>query len=319
MRAAVVSFVLVALGGCNNPDPDWAKPCPQQRTPSMQVGSGASQYVPIAPAGVPIEVDTTGTYVWLGVSCQGLGPDVTVSCGVKDAANGDDLATLTSQAIQLAYDHTTDRDEAAGLVADVVDPGAAQQLVGRKVTVWADASGCGRSVHGETSTVISGFDTSTCQGCLDQTCGSQVAACDSECTAIQACLDAYCVNLSANASPDEVTCQAYCQSLHPMGKAAHVALVSCVQTSMCQPPCNGYSIDYDACVAAQNTGVCANLLAACSASPDCQNYKACVSGCGSWADCQRCAANHPAGEKLFESYDWCIESTCLTLGWVPHI
>ena len=318
MRAAALCL-LVVLGGCSTPDPDWAKPCAQQRAPSLEVGTGAAEFLPINDGGVSIEVDPSGTYLWLAVSCRGLGPDVTVSCSATDATSGSVVATGAGQPVQLTYNRATDRDEAGGIVASVVNPAAAQQLVGSTVILAAQAVGCGRTAQSQVSTKIAGFDATSCQGCLYAACGGQLALCDADCTSIQACLDSTCANLSALASPDEVTCQAYCQSLHPKGKAAHVALVSCVASSACQPPCNGYSIDYDACVAAQNTGLCANALVACTASSDCQAFKTCVTSCATFADCQRCATNHAAGEALFEAYEWCVERSCLTLGWLPHI
>jgi hypothetical protein len=274
---------------------------------------------------VPVEVDATGTYVWLGVSVQGFGPNVTVSGSIDDAASATQLAVLTETPVTLAYDHPTDRDVSAGLQLTVVPSLAGlysvETLVGKSVTLTADVVGCEKRMgHGHASAQISGFDVSTCQGCIFQACSAELVACDADCTAIQACLDTYCVELSALASPDEAECQVYCQGLYPNGKAKHVALVSCVQGSMCQPPCNGYSIDYDECVAAQNTGACMTAYAPCSGAPgDCTNYKTCVSGCSTWPDCQRCATTFPAGEMLYETYQSCLESTCLVLGWLPHM
>jgi hypothetical protein len=267
---------------------------------------------------VPIEVDTTGTYVWLAVSCVGLGQDVTVTTGI-DALDGGVLATMSGDAVQLSYDDGTRRDEAWALATQLVDPATADELVGQTVTLWAEASGCGRSARGSATTTISGYDTNVCQGCLAEACLPELAVCGADCIAIQACLDSYCVNLSASASPDEVTCQAYCQGLHPNGKQAHVAVASCVEASMCQPPCNGYSIDYDACQGAVNTGTCATASAACMASSDCQAFKACTSGCTSWSACEACGKSHPSGEMLFEAYNECVEGICLTLGWLPHL
>jgi hypothetical protein len=325
MRAAAV-LLLAGLGGCSTTDPDWAKPCAQQRAASMEIGTGAAGYLPIGSMGLPIEVNNVtgsnaGTFVFVGVSLQGLGPNVTVTYGLTDIATGAALTTSASQSVQLVYDQGSDRDEVAGLAADLVDPNGAVDLVDAGVTVWANAVGCGRTVKGTTASTIDGFDVTLCQGCVDQACLPQVQACGAECVAIQACLDARCVNLSAQASPDEAACQAFCQSQHPAGREAHVALAACVQASVCQPPCNGYSIDYDACVAAENVGVCAAPLAACTASAECQTYKTCVSTCTDWTSCQACAASTSAaaGETLYESYEACVEGPCLVLGWLPHI
>jgi hypothetical protein len=320
MRAAAICLALAA-SGCSKPDPDWAKPCAEQRKPSAEVGTGATEYVPIGPMGVPIEVDTNGTYVWLAISVQGLGPTVTVNGRIQDATTLAELASVTGQAVGLTYDRPNDRDVADGIQLALVKPSSAVTLIGRNVTLVADIMGCGgRMAHGQASTQIESFDTATCQGCLDQSCAAELAACDADCTSIQACLDAHCVELSALASPDEAACQVYCQGLYPNGKDKHVALVSCVQASACQPPCNGYSIDYDECVATQNTSnACQGAYAPCSAaSGPCPSYKACVSTCSTWAECQSCAAANPTGAMLYETYQSCVESTCLVLGWLPH-
>jgi hypothetical protein len=334
MRAAAATLALaLGLGGCNNPDPDWSKPCAQQRPPSVQVGTGDTEFVPIGMTGVPIEVDSTGTYVWLGVSVQGFGPTVTVSGTIDDASTMTELATLTSTTVSLAYDHASDRDLYSGfqlaVVPSLAGPYSVETLVGKSVTVTADVVGCEKRMgHGQVSTQISSFDVSTCQGCIFQACSAELGACDDDCTAIQACLDTYCVELSALASPDEAACQGYCQNLHPNGKAKHVALVGCVQASMCQPPCNGYSIDYDECAAAQiatatgaiGTGACATQYAPCSGSTgDCANFSNCMSDCSTWAECQHCATAHPTGAMQYEAYQSCVESTCLVLGWLPHM
>ena len=322
-----------ALGvACASQDPNWSRPCADEPDASLQVGGGQSEYLPLGDAGVPIEIDTTGTYIWLGVSCQGLGPNVTVTCSIEDTTTGTTVAACAGQAVSLNYDAAVDRDEGWGVIATISSPATVENLIGTNVVITANATGCGRTVQGKTSPSISGFDVGTCQGCLDAACGPEVAACGADCVAIQACLDAYCVHLSALASPDEVTCQTWCQGQHPAGKEVHIALVSCVTASACQPPCNDYSIDYDACVAAVNTASCATTYAACNASADCQTYKDCTSACTTWPTCQQCAtappkggldagvdgAAPPSGEALFEAYEACVEATCLTLGWLPH-
>jgi hypothetical protein len=328
MRAVAATLALaLGLGGCNKPDPDWAKPCAEQRAPSVQVGTGDTEFVPIGTMGIPIEVDATGTYVWLGVSVQGFGPTVTVSGSIADASSMTQVAALTSTTVSLAYDHGIDRDLYSGLqlavVPSLAGPYSVESLVGKNVTLTADVVGCKRTGHGHVATQISGFDVATCQGCLFEACSAELGACDADCTALQACLDTYCVELSALASPEEAECQLYCQSLHPSSKAKHVALVNCVQASMCQPPCNGYSIDYDECAAAliaPTTGGCTAEYAPCSGTTgDCASFSSCVSTCSTWAACQHCAAAHPTGAMQYEAYQSCVESTCLVLGWLPHM
>jgi hypothetical protein len=327
MRAVAALLAFVFCGCKSNPDPDWSKPCAEQRPPSVEVGTGTTGFVRIDATGISIEVDNTGTYVWLGVSVQGFGPDVDVSGSIKDAKSAAELATLASTSRTLAYDQPSDRDVAAGLELVVTPTLAAplsiETIVGKDVTVSAQVSGCGaRKGSNEVATVISGFDTTTCQGCLYQACATQLAACDADCTAIQACLDTHCTGLSANGSSDEPTCVAYCEGLHPNGKANYVALAMCVQKSPCEPPCEAYPYDYNDCLNVQNaegTGPCWNAYEPCSAaSGDCVSYTSCINGCTTWAGCQACAKQSPAGEMLYEAYESCIENACLVLAALPQ-
>jgi hypothetical protein len=176
---------------------------------------------------------------------------------------------------------------------------------------------------------VSGFDTTTCLGCLSDACTPELAACDEDCIGIQACLDARCTSLSAKASPDETACQLYCESLYPSAKVQALAnLAHCIQTTHCFPPCFDYPFDFKQCGLHQDTGACSDAKAACTADPNCTAYQACASKCASWGACQACAttpglgagAPDPAlGEALFESYRRCIERTCIAPGWVVHL
>jgi hypothetical protein len=155
------------------------------------------------------------------------------------------------------------------------------------------------------------------------------AACDAECWAIQACIDAVCFNLSARSSPDEGACQAYCQGLHPTGKANHLAYVDCANNetpspeagASCTPPCLGAPKAYDACVAQASLASCKPEADACAASSDCQTYEACASGCATFADCEACAqsVSGAAGEEVFETLQLCLAHRCLAEEWLPHL
>jgi hypothetical protein len=177
-----------------------------------------------------------------------------------------------------------------------------------------------------------------CASCLDHECAAEKAACGADCYAIQACLDSVCFNLSAIASADEGLCQRYCQGLHSTGVPAHLAYVNCAYTQpqtvdggtgdagpidggtiTCLPPCLGYPYDYDLCVAAESAGPCKPALEACDASSECKAYEACAGACTSLAVCQACAvAGGDAGEALYESYQLCLDRSCLAQGWLPH-
>ncbi len=337
-----------ALASCAPTDPDLSKPCGQRRTADVEMGIGQFQFVPLGAQGPLLDTDLQqGDYVWLGIGCQGLGPDVTVSFGITDTTTGAELSlTSGDRPPPLTYDTSTDRDEAPGLQA-YFDPGVdTKALVGRAVTLWADVSdSChATAVRGEKASRIEGFDISTCVGCLDEQCYPEMYACDqADCASLQGCLDTYCLNLSAIGSPDEDACQAFCQGEHAAAKNPHIALVACVEATTCstltcfdnpiasapdaqvcfnQPPCFSYSIDYRHCVNQQNdpaTGPCKDLLAACANSPDCKSYQTCLAGCTSWTACQKCASDHAQGEMLLEQYQTCVEKTCLAEGWLPHL
>lgn len=166
-----------------------------------------------------------------------------------------------------------------------------------------------------------GGDTSVaCASCLDMICSTELAACDSDCIALQACLDTVCFNLSATASADEGACQVHCQDLHPASKQLHLDVVNCAQGGKSQPPCAGYSYDYDKCKAREDGGNCASKLMACTNSNDCLNYKACASTCKTLTDCLACGntASGMAGLMIYADYYSCIETTCLAEGWLPN-
>jgi hypothetical protein len=280
------------------------------------------------------------------VGTQGLGPSVQIEFGVQTDLlllaqgrrsmapgvtldGGVPLSAPSGQVPEvLSYDSSLDLDVWYGLQAFFQLPAQgianAAQLVNQRVILWArvtDGANCYKApIEAAIPTTIGGFDTSTCVGCLAQTCAPQLAACDQDCFGIQACLDTYCVNLSTIASPDEVACQAWCQSQHPAGKDAHVALVGCVQSSMCQPPCFGYSIDYRHCTGLEDdtNGPCYAQATAC-AGGDCLAYKNCINACTTWASCQVCAQQYPAGEAQFEDHQLCLEQACFLQGWLPHM
>jgi hypothetical protein len=328
--AACAAFAALGAGsGCTPTDPDLERPCGSRRPPSVVMGTGSDQFLPVGAGGVLIETDPTlgFNYVWMAVACRGLGPDVNLTFGIDDVDTGLDLTTQLSQRVELTYDGDLDRDEVWGLIGQFhLDATSAlpntEALLNRPVSFWADATDAcyTKPIHGSATTLMTDFDPTTCMGCLSQQCGPELAACGAECLNIQACLDAYCDNLSALGSPDEDICQVWCQSQHPTGKKDHLAMVSCIQTTTCQPPCSGYSIDYNECTAAQETSACAAAKSAC-ATPDCQAYQTCTGACTTWPECQACAAGAggAAGEKVYEAYQLCLEQTCIAQSWLPHL
>jgi len=120
-------------------------------------------------------------------------------------------------------------------------------------------------------------------------------------------------------STEEGACQTHCQGLHPTGKAAHVKLVTCANTTVCEPPCVPYSFDYDQCVKAEVMGECKPAFDACNVSSDCVAYQGCASKCTKLADCLGCAMvpGGDMGEKLYEASQLCVEKKCIAEGWLP--
>jgi hypothetical protein len=157
-----------------------------------------------------------------------------------------------------------------------------------------------------------------CGACLDMQCSMEKAACNADCVAVQACIDAVCSHLSMIGSADEGACQVYCQTLHPAGKDAHLALANCVQTTACAG-CAAPPYDYEQCAAAQTAGCCKGAADACASSSDCTSYQACLSSCASASDCEKCGmGSGAAGLMLYQALQTCIEQTCIAEYWLPQ-
>jgi hypothetical protein len=151
------------LAGCPAPtDPDLEKPCASRRAPSVTVGTGSDQFQPIGGGGVLIQTGAQGgNHIWIGVSCRGLGPDVTLSYGIRNAT-GADVSGPLEQVVQLQWDQGSDTDQAAGIYGYLNPPGGypdLAKLVGQQVTIWADAAdGCHSTpIHAEAVATVTGF------------------------------------------------------------------------------------------------------------------------------------------------------------------
>lgn len=171
LRLLPLAFVLVplALAGCGpGDDPVLSKPCAQRGPASVIVGTGSDDYVD--PRGsVLLEVGPQGgEHIWMGLSCQGLGPRVGASYGVRDVATGIAISQANlAEALDLFYDGQQ-RDEAGGIYGYLLgwqdDPPpenpASGDLVGREVVLWADVTDdCHPDpIHAETKVKITGYD-----------------------------------------------------------------------------------------------------------------------------------------------------------------
>jgi hypothetical protein len=165
------------------------------------------------------------------------------------------------------------------------------------------------------------WDTA-CHDCLQNYCHTEIVACDSECVAIQACIDAICGHLSQlGVGTEEGQCQVQCQNKHSAGKAAHLALVNCAQGSTnCAPPCKFAIYDWEQCNKAQAQGTCKAQLDTCNGDAACQTYQACAGGCATNVACQGCSTgtDGKAGEQAYEAYWQCVEGQCLPEAWLPQ-
>lgn len=189
--------------------------------------------------------------------------------------------------------------------------------------VCTDSSGAG---GGTSSSVSATASTGTsqswgvCDSCMEMTCGAELAACDGECLAVQACIETVCANLSAiGAAAEEGQCQVKCQGDHPDGKQLHITLVNCAESALCSPPCTFYPQDYEACRSFMTKGACSAANQACKDSSECQTYKDCVTTCKTVAECIACDDSAPglAGRKILEAYELCVAGECTAPAWLP--
>jgi hypothetical protein len=161
------------------------------------------------------------------------------------------------------------------------------------------------------------LDPVQCALCLDEVCMAQKTACNSDCLAIEACIEALCSHLSVIGSGDEGPCQVHCQQLHLAEKAKHLAVVNCAQGSNC-PPCSSYPFDHDACVTSATEGVCAAGFADCNASMDCVDYRDCVATCATLTECLACddSPSGQAGAPVLLVYQQCVATECIAESWL---
>jgi hypothetical protein len=162
-----------------------------------------------------------------------------------------------------------------------------------------------------------GGSPGTCDECMDAVCAAPLAACNSECLGIEACIETVCFHLSEIGAPDEGQCQVYCQNLHAGAKSAHIAVVDCAVNEWQGCGCVGFPIEADACASAMLAGECADEKAACEADIDCLAYRDCTLSCGTYPDCLACSST-PAGQAgriLLEAQKLCVVTECFVHNW----
>jgi hypothetical protein len=161
---------------------------------------------------------------------------------------------------------------------------------------------------------------SACDECLDTECKDSLAACDGECLAIEACIEAQCKHLGdLGNDAEEGACFVACQSAHSSGKEKHLAVVNCAQETTCLPPCVPYPQDFEGCREFMDNGICKDERGACEASLDCKNYRECVSVCKTASECITCddTPAGSAGRALLEAYELCVATECISESWLP--
>jgi hypothetical protein len=185
-------------------------------------------------------------------------------------------------------------------------------------TAGAGAGGtAGAGAGGTGGTGGAMLDPVECAKCLDKECAKEEAACDSDCLALEACIETLCGHLSELGSPDEGPCQVHCQQAHLASKQKHLDVVNCAASSSCAP-CSSYPFDYNACVTAASGAECKTQLMACVGSQDCTNYRDCLNTCASLKDCLACgdAPGGQAGSMLLLDFEQCIAGKCIAESWL---
>lgn len=180
----------------------------------------------------------------------------------------------------------------------------------------AGDAGANEDASGIDAPVPDGAPWSECDDCLDKKCVVELAACDSECIAVEACIEMVCQNIGQVDPAEESKCFVQCQTQHPSGKDPHLAVVDCADKAVCTI-CQAYPTEYNNCRAFVDQGQCAPYLSACDNSPACQTYRDCVKGCSTLADCNLCdnTADGIAGKKILFDYEMCVAAECISESW----
>lgn len=150
-------FTIAALAlGCGpGPDPNLG-PCPTRKPGAVVLGTGEDDFTPIPSAGVPINYGMQGgQHIWLGLSCQNLGPRVTARFKITDVETGIELSQPgLAQALDLEYDGKGS-DLGYGIYGYLKSP---YELAGSNTSGGDDGSGGGSSTSGSGGAGGSGGD-----------------------------------------------------------------------------------------------------------------------------------------------------------------
>jgi hypothetical protein len=186
MRTAFFFITLAALAvGCGPGLDPALGDCATRKAGAVIIGTGEDDFTPMPAAGVPINYGAQGgQHIWLGLSCQNLGPKVTVYLKITDVETGLELSQHgLAVAVDLEYDgkssdlahgiygylylgnnvdDTTSGGGGAGGVGGAGGGGGAppklpDNLTGRKIKITADVTDdCKKpTIHAEVVTTIS--------------------------------------------------------------------------------------------------------------------------------------------------------------------
>jgi hypothetical protein len=157
-----------------------------------------------------------------------------------------------------------------------------------------------------------------CVPCLETNCNTEYAACDSECFAIEGCIETYCRSASFE-EDQEGACQVACQNIHT-SVAKHVDLAICSAERSCDI-CGQcvYEPEHNACVDAAKTGACMTEWQACLNDSACLDFQLCVDTCTTAAQCFACDDANPAAGDLYEAYQRCVAPECILTSWISVV
>lgn len=142
MRTPFFFFTIAALAlGCGHgPDPNLGD-CATRKAGAVLIGTGEDDFTAMPAAGVPINHGSQGgQHIWLGLSCQNLGPKVVVHLEITDVETGLELSRHgLAVAIDLEYDGNGS-DLAHGIYG-YLDPGGGDDPTGGSGGATAGGSG----------------------------------------------------------------------------------------------------------------------------------------------------------------------------------
>jgi hypothetical protein len=129
-------------------------PSPAGGPPSLELGTGATSFQSVTD-GQALSIvhgPQGGIHLFVAGRCRGLGDPVNVKFGLRDADTGESVSYLSLEAMV----HPTplgDADAFAGLTARFIDNDASV-YAGRRVVVWASATGDGHEASDERTVVV---------------------------------------------------------------------------------------------------------------------------------------------------------------------